>query len=71
MQNESHCILQRLSAMINGWLLKTKQKSFAVYASSSTERDCWMKHIDRCISELTTKGRKINYKDLFLIGVKL
>uniref|UniRef100_A0A914XC75 Uncharacterized protein n=1 Tax=Plectus sambesii TaxID=2011161 RepID=A0A914XC75_9BILA len=42
----------------NGWLLKTKQKSFALFASSETEKEYWMKYIEKCVQDLLTKEKK-------------
>lgn len=36
----------------NGWLIKTRTKSFAVYAATPTEKSEWMLHIDRSIQDL-------------------
>jgi transcription elongation factor Elf1 len=35
-----------------GWLIKTPNKSFAVYAATATEKVEWMAHINKCIEEL-------------------
>uniref|UniRef100_A0A0N4USG7 Pleckstrin homology domain-containing family F member 2 n=1 Tax=Enterobius vermicularis TaxID=51028 RepID=A0A0N4USG7_ENTVE len=42
----------------NGWLIKTRTKSFAVYAATATEKKEWMLHIERCVSDILTKGGK-------------
>lgn len=42
----------------NGWLIKTRSKSFAVYAATSTEKKEWMLHIERCVNDILTKGGK-------------
>uniref|UniRef100_A0A915A526 Pleckstrin homology domain-containing family F member 2 n=2 Tax=Parascaris univalens TaxID=6257 RepID=A0A915A526_PARUN len=44
--------------MRNGWLVKTRAKSFAVYAATSTEKKEWMLHIERCVHDILTKGGK-------------
>lgn len=36
----------------NGWLIKTRTKSFVVYAATSAEKREWMIHIQRCIEAL-------------------
>lgn len=36
----------------NGWLVKTPNKSFAVYAGSATEKAEWMGHIRKCVNDL-------------------
>lgn len=36
----------------HGWLIKTKTKSFAVYAATEGEKREWMLHIERCIQDL-------------------
>lgn len=35
----------------NGWLIRTASKSFAVYAATSTEKQEWMAHINKCIED--------------------
>jgi len=42
----------------NGWLICTATKSFAVYASTSTEKQEWMAHINKCIEDLLRKSGK-------------
>ncbi|VDK41710.1 unnamed protein product [Anisakis simplex] len=44
--------------MRNGWLVKTRAKSFAVYAATNTEKKEWMLHIERCVHDILTKGGK-------------
>lgn len=44
--------------MRNGWLVKTRSKSFAVFAATSTEKKEWMLHIERCVHDILTKGGK-------------
>jgi hypothetical protein len=41
----------------NGWLIKTRTKSFAVYAATPTEKSEWMSHIERCVQELIKNGK--------------
>ncbi|KAF7637688.1 hypothetical protein Mgra_00002947 [Meloidogyne graminicola] len=41
----------------NGWLIKTRIKSFVVYASTPSEKREWMLHIERCIQDLLKEGR--------------
>jgi hypothetical protein len=41
----------------NGWLIKTPHKSFAVYAATSTEKQEWMAHINKCIDELLKRSK--------------
>ncbi|KAL3095639.1 hypothetical protein niasHT_024465 [Heterodera trifolii] len=36
----------------NGWLVKTRTKSFVVYAATQIEKEQWMSHIRRCVEEL-------------------
>ncbi|KAK6748920.1 hypothetical protein RB195_001502 [Necator americanus] len=45
-------------AMKNGWIIKTPEKSFAVYAATPTEKREWMSHIERCVADLLEKGNK-------------
>ncbi|KIH46598.1 FYVE zinc finger, partial [Ancylostoma duodenale] len=45
-------------AMKNGWIVKTPEKSFAVYAATPTEKREWMSHIERCVADLLEKGNK-------------
>lgn len=40
----------------NGWLIRTTAKSFAVYAATSTEKQEWMAHINKCIEDLLRKS---------------
>lgn len=40
----------------NGWLIRTATKSFAVYAATSTEKQEWMAHINKCIEDLLRKS---------------
>ncbi|KAI1294715.1 Pleckstrin homology domain-containing family F member 2 [Halotydeus destructor] len=42
----------------NGWLIKTPNKSFAVYAATPTEKSEWMAHIEKCINDLITRTGK-------------
>lgn len=42
--------------MKNGWIVKTPEKSFAVYAATPTEKREWMSHIERCVADLLEKG---------------
>ncbi|VDN01652.1 unnamed protein product [Thelazia callipaeda] len=44
--------------MRNGWLIKTRSKSFAVFAATSTEKKEWILHIERCVHDILTKGGK-------------
>lgn len=43
----------------NGWLIRTTAKSFAVYAATSTEKQEWMAHINKCIEDLLRKSEFI------------
>lgn len=43
---------------LNGWLIRTASKSFAVYAATSTEKQEWMAHINKCIEDLLRKSGK-------------
>ncbi|XGW27791.1 hypothetical protein V3C99_007961 [Haemonchus contortus] len=45
-------------AIKNGWIVKTPEKSFAVYAASPKEKKEWMIHIERCVADLLEKGNK-------------
>jgi hypothetical protein len=42
----------------NGWVIRTASKSFAVYAATSTEKQEWMAHINKCIVDLLRKSGK-------------
>ncbi len=42
----------------NGWLIRTRGKSFAVYAATATEKQEWMAHIEKCVSDLLSKSGK-------------
>lgn len=46
----------------NGWLIRTTSKSFAVYAATSTEKQEWMAHINKCVEDLLRKSKLL--KDL-------
>lgn len=35
-----------------GFLIKTRTKSFAVYAATDSEKHEWMLHIERCVQDL-------------------
>jgi len=50
--------LQDEGTLKNGWVLKTARKSFAVYAATPTEKQEWMAHIQRCVSDLLKKSGK-------------
>lgn len=45
----------------NGWLIRTASKSFAVYAATSTEKQEWMAHINKCIGDLLRKSKFLMY----------
>ena len=45
----------------NGWLIRTTAKSFAVYAATSTEKQEWMAHINKCIEDLLRKSKMLSY----------
>lgn len=47
-----------LTELRNGWLIRTASKSFAVYAATSTEKQEWMAHINKCIEDLLRKSGK-------------
>lgn len=36
----------------HGWLVKTRTKSFAVFAATEGEKREWMLHIERCVQDL-------------------
>lgn len=42
----------------NGWLIRTMTKSFVVYAATSTEKQEWMAHINKCVEDLLRKSGK-------------
>ncbi|XP_059098621.1 pleckstrin homology domain-containing family F member 2-like isoform X2 [Tigriopus californicus] len=42
----------------NGWLICTKNKSFAVYAATGAEKQEWMAHIEKCVKDLLNKSGK-------------
>lgn len=46
-----------LAEHINGWLIRTTTKSFAVYAATNTEKQEWMAHINKCIEDLLRKSK--------------
>ncbi|KAI6223554.1 hypothetical protein M3Y99_01454100 [Aphelenchoides fujianensis] len=41
-----------------GFLIKTRHKSFMVYAVSESEKEQWMSHIIRCVENLLRRGRQ-------------
>ncbi|KAI6181111.1 hypothetical protein M3Y98_00793800 [Aphelenchoides besseyi] len=41
-----------------GFLIKTRHKSFMVYAVSESEKEQWMTHICRCVENLLRHGRQ-------------
>uniref|UniRef100_A0A914D831 Pleckstrin homology domain-containing family F member 2 n=1 Tax=Acrobeloides nanus TaxID=290746 RepID=A0A914D831_9BILA len=41
----------------NGWVIKTRTKSFAVFAATPTEKNEWMAHIVRSVQEILRSGR--------------
>jgi pleckstrin homology domain-containing family F len=47
----------------NGWLIRTTTKSFAVYAATSTEKQEWMAHINKCIEDLLRKSKSLTYSN--------
>lgn len=48
------------SELRNGWLIRTASKSFAVYAATSTEKQEWMAHINKCIEDLLRKSNNFS-----------
>lgn len=42
----------------NGWYIRTTTKSFVVYAATSTEKQEWMAHINKCVEDLLRKSGK-------------
>ncbi len=73
-----HVCRRSVSDLRNGWLIKTRRKSFAVYAATSSEKKEWMQHIQRCIEDLVSKSkshksaRDSDHIDLLvLLGYKL
>ncbi|XP_053948647.1 pleckstrin homology domain-containing family F member 1 homolog [Anastrepha ludens] len=42
----------------NGWLIRTTTKSFVVFAATSTEKQEWMAHINKCVEDLLRKSGK-------------
>uniref|UniRef100_A0A915DPE8 PH domain-containing protein n=1 Tax=Ditylenchus dipsaci TaxID=166011 RepID=A0A915DPE8_9BILA len=47
--------LENVGDSKNGWLIKTRTKSFAVYAATEGEKHEWMLHIERCVQDLLNK----------------
>ena len=45
------------AAYRNGWLICTASKSFAVYATTATEKSEWMAHINKCVEDLLRKSK--------------
>lgn len=46
--------------------MKTTTKSFAVYAATSTEKQEWMAHINKCIEDLLRKSSYSFYSHLLI-----
>lgn len=46
--------------MRNGWVLKTRLKSFAVFAATSTEKKEWMLHIERCVQDILRNSKNLD-----------
>ncbi|ALC48298.1 rush [Drosophila busckii] len=42
----------------NGWYIRTTTKSFVVYAATTTEKQEWMAHINKCVEDLLRKSGK-------------
>lgn len=42
----------------NGWYIRTTTKSFVVFAATSTEKQEWMAHINKCVEDLLRKSGK-------------
>ena len=42
----------------NGWMICTLEKSFAVYASTPSEKAQWVGHMEKCVEELLHSGMK-------------
>lgn len=42
----------------NGWVIRTRSKSFAVYAATAAEKLEWMAHIRKCVEDLLKKSGK-------------
>lgn len=53
----------------NGWLIKSRSKSFAVYAATPSEKQEWMVHINRCVADLISKGKKPTEEGLAAVWV--
>ncbi|XP_043229249.1 pleckstrin homology domain-containing family F member 2-like isoform X2 [Amphibalanus amphitrite] len=47
----------------NGWLVRTRTKSFAVYAATAAEKAEWMAHINKCVDDLLKKSGKLGATD--------
>lgn len=43
----------------NGWVLRSPQKSFVVFAASAAERDAWITHLEQCIRRLRPSNAAI------------
>lgn len=41
----------------NGWQIISPKKSFAVFASTPTEKAEWMAHINKCITDLLANSK--------------
>lgn len=72
------CVFLLVIEFRNGWLIRTASKSFAVYAATSTEKQEWMAHINKCIEDLLRKSKcscqtllHINNDDILCLQVLL
>lgn len=54
--------LYLISEYRNGWQIRTTSKSFAVYAATSTEKQEWMAHINKCVEDLLKKSNNSKYQ---------
>ena len=59
-------LLIAFSEFRNGWLIRTASKSFAVYAATSTEKQEWMAHINKCIEDLLRKSEYHPYCYIYM-----
>lgn len=41
----------------NGWKLISPKKSFVVYAATGVEKQQWISHIKKCVSDLLTRSK--------------
>ena len=55
----------------NGWKIISPSKSFVVYAATAVEKQQWISHIKKCVSDLLLKSKYNNEKLTFAMQNKV